>query len=200
MAIWIRVSALVRCCGQQVKGDSFLFSGRLEGNAEVHSQFGSALRMEHAILGDGTTWSSSAILLAIPALLCRSTVTDPTRDYIDQPVGQSAGHYGISNLRTSQRPGGPEQLGSPRGLCLCVGFEHSHSRRRRNLLRVKRCNQFQSPGPAFGNSNPIRFSVDHFQTRLATLADPFRADSQRRRVTPMESWPCGVMTTTILWE
>ncbi len=32
---------------------------------------------------------------------------------------------------------------------------------------------FQSPGPAFGNSNSIRFSVDQFQTQLATLADPF---------------------------
>lgn len=32
---------------------------------------------------------------------------------------------------------------------------------------------YQSPGPAFGNSNPIRFTTDNFQTRLATLADPF---------------------------
>ena len=32
---------------------------------------------------------------------------------------------------------------------------------------------YQSPGPAFGNSNPIHFTTDNFQTRLATLADPF---------------------------
>ena len=32
---------------------------------------------------------------------------------------------------------------------------------------------YQSPGPAFGNSNPIRFSDDNFQTRNATLANPF---------------------------
>jgi hypothetical protein len=32
---------------------------------------------------------------------------------------------------------------------------------------------FQTPAPAFGNSNPVRFSIDQFQTRLATLADPF---------------------------
>ena len=34
---------------------------------------------------------------------------------------------------------------------------------------------FQTPGPAFGDSNPIRFTKDNFQTRLATLADPFPA-------------------------
>ncbi len=32
---------------------------------------------------------------------------------------------------------------------------------------------FQTPGPAFGGSNPIRFTNDNFQTRLATLSDPF---------------------------
>jgi hypothetical protein len=32
---------------------------------------------------------------------------------------------------------------------------------------------YQSPGTAFGNSNPIQFTKDNFQTRFATLADPF---------------------------
>jgi hypothetical protein len=32
---------------------------------------------------------------------------------------------------------------------------------------------FQFVGPAFGNTNNILFSTDNFQTRLATLADPF---------------------------
>ena len=32
---------------------------------------------------------------------------------------------------------------------------------------------YQTPGPAFGGSNPIRFTTDNFDTRLATLADPF---------------------------
>ena len=32
---------------------------------------------------------------------------------------------------------------------------------------------FQTPGPAFGNSNPVRFTTNNFQTRLATLSDPF---------------------------
>ena len=32
---------------------------------------------------------------------------------------------------------------------------------------------FQSPGPAFGNSNAIPFTRDNFQTRNATLANPF---------------------------
>jgi hypothetical protein len=32
---------------------------------------------------------------------------------------------------------------------------------------------YQSPGPAFGNSNPILFTKDNFNSRLATLADPF---------------------------
>ncbi len=32
---------------------------------------------------------------------------------------------------------------------------------------------FQSPGTAFGNSDQIPFTQDNFQTRLATLADPF---------------------------
>lgn len=32
---------------------------------------------------------------------------------------------------------------------------------------------YQTPGPAYANSNPIRFSTDNFQTRFATLADPF---------------------------
>jgi TonB dependent receptor len=32
---------------------------------------------------------------------------------------------------------------------------------------------FQSVAPAFGNSNPIRFTKDDFQTQFATLANPF---------------------------
>ena len=32
---------------------------------------------------------------------------------------------------------------------------------------------FQSVAPAFGNSNPIRFTKDSFQTQFATLANPF---------------------------
>ena len=32
---------------------------------------------------------------------------------------------------------------------------------------------YQSPGPAFGSSNGIQFSKDNFDTRFATLADPF---------------------------
>ncbi len=32
---------------------------------------------------------------------------------------------------------------------------------------------YQSPGPAFGGSNGIQFSKDDFNTRFATLADPF---------------------------
>ena len=32
---------------------------------------------------------------------------------------------------------------------------------------------YQSPGPAFGGSNGIQFSKDNFDTRFATLADPF---------------------------
>ncbi len=32
---------------------------------------------------------------------------------------------------------------------------------------------YQSPGPAFGGSNTIQFSKDNFNTRFATLADPF---------------------------
>ncbi len=32
---------------------------------------------------------------------------------------------------------------------------------------------FQSPGTAFGNTNPIPFTNDNFQTRSATLANPF---------------------------
>ena len=32
---------------------------------------------------------------------------------------------------------------------------------------------FQFAGTAFGNSTPIRFTADNFQTRCATLADPF---------------------------
>src|SRR6185312_10767315 len=32
---------------------------------------------------------------------------------------------------------------------------------------------FQTPSPVFGNSNPIRFSLNQFQTQNATLADPF---------------------------
>ena len=44
-------SGLVRSCGQQVKGDSFLFPGRLESDAEAHIEFGYSLRMEHALFG-----------------------------------------------------------------------------------------------------------------------------------------------------
>ena len=40
-----------RLRGQQVERDSFLFSGRLESDLEAHREFGSALRMEHALLG-----------------------------------------------------------------------------------------------------------------------------------------------------
>lgn len=32
---------------------------------------------------------------------------------------------------------------------------------------------FQFPGTAFGNASPIRFTKDNFQTRFATLEDPF---------------------------
>jgi len=32
---------------------------------------------------------------------------------------------------------------------------------------------YQSPGPAFGNSNPIQFTKDNFQNQFATLANPF---------------------------
>jgi len=58
---------------------------------------------------------------------------------------------------------------------------------------------YQTPGPAFGGSNPIRFTTDNFDTRLATLATHSPADLLSRKVIRMENLRCGACPTTTLW-
>ena len=72
-------------------------------------------------------------------------------------ISHSGNLPGITDFPTSGRRNVPVDRNNwaPRAwLCLCVGFEHSPSRRCRYLLRTKRCNQLPKPRPGFWQFEP----------------------------------------------
>jgi hypothetical protein len=103
------------------------------------------------------------------------SVADPNNPGVTL-VDQTGNLIGTTNFPTSARRNVPVDRNNwaPR-----AGFAYSLGSK--TVIRggagiyygLNVATNFQSPGTAFGNSNSIRFTTDNFQTRNATLANPF---------------------------
>ena len=188
-----------RIRGQQVKGDGILFSGRLEGDLEAHLESGSALRMEHALHGAEQPGPVQQFYgdtgVAVPI-----NVADPNRQHWPVTLVNRTGNLlGTTEFPTSGHRNVPVDRNNwaPRvGFAYAVGSNTVVRGGAGIYYGLNVATNFQTPGPAFGSSNPIRFTKDNFQTQFATLADPFPAprDMPSRKAIRMESSPCGVLS------